>query len=129
MTTDSKFKIIYHLAVSRTNEASVTQRILIIAQRLASYFGDPGKFSMFFHYFFRLSQKRNFGNKYSYLSNKGLGFNKRVGWKIHPTLSTGGSGGIITLQVGWIFFFEKNKRACRLLEIKVAEANLCSNSK
>ena len=27
---------------------------------------------------------------YSYLSNKRVGYNKRVGWKIHPTGSTNG---------------------------------------
>ena len=44
---------------------------------------------------------------YSYLSNKQVGFNKRVGWIIHPTHSTGGQGRIFNLlhenqQVEWI---------------------------
>ena len=34
---------------------------------------------------------------YSYLSNKQVGFNKRVGWIIHPTHSTGGQGRIFNL--------------------------------
>ena len=73
---------------------------------------------------FKCKSKNNFINRtfhYSHLSNKRVGYNKRVGQKIHPTRSTSGQGGIFNLlhenqRVGWTFFLKRISGHVLLLE-------------